>query len=63
MHRRCQNLRLCSLGDRGIGMENCWKITDWGRPNYSEGNLSQCHAVQHKSHMAGIDPENRDETI
>jgi hypothetical protein len=44
-------------------MENCWNITDWGRPKYLEGNLSQCHVVQHKSHMGGIDPENRDEKL
>lgn len=44
-------------------MENCWNISDWGRPKYSERNLFQCHVVHHESRMAGIDPGNRDEKL
>jgi hypothetical protein len=32
-------------------MEHRWNEIDWGKPKYSERNLSQCHFVYHKSHM------------
>ena len=64
MYRRCQHLRLCSLGGRwGMGMENCWNVSDCGSPKYSERNLSKCHVVHHKSQMAGINSGNRDEKL
>jgi hypothetical protein len=39
-------------------MKQRWNETDRGNPKYSEKNLSQCHFVDHKSHMdrPGIEP-------
>jgi hypothetical protein len=34
-----------------MSMEFWWNDTDWGKPQYSEKNLSQCHFVRHKSHI------------
>jgi hypothetical protein len=31
--------------------EHRWSEIDRGKPKYSEKNLSQCHFVDHKSHM------------
>ena len=41
-----------------MGMQHWWNDTDRGKLKYWERNLSQCHFVQHKSHMdwLGIEP-------
>jgi hypothetical protein len=31
--------------------EHRWNEIDGGKPKYLEKNLSQCHFVNHKSHM------------
>ena len=38
-------------------MERWQNDCDWGKPTYSDKNLSACHSVHHKSHMdwPGID--------
>jgi len=36
-----------------IGLEHRWNNNDSGRPNYEKKkkSMSQCHSVNHKSHM------------
>jgi hypothetical protein len=34
-----------------VNMEHWWNDTDRGKPQYWEENLSECHSIQHKSHM------------
>ena len=40
-----------------MSMEHWWKDTDWGKPKYSEKNLSPCQFSHQKFHMdwAGIE--------
>jgi hypothetical protein len=40
--------------DTWVNIEQRWKDIDRGKPKDSEKNLSQCHAVHHKSHMGWL---------
>jgi hypothetical protein len=40
-----------SMDEWNVSTEHWWNNTDWGKPKYSQTNLSQCHCSHNKYHI------------